>query len=430
VPESENKPLHEKIRALPGLEHYRNNRTVATIKGVPLLVEDFMKAALISRSNTFLIAGKGEGKTDLNSDIYYRLFGGRGIFIECDPDLDLKELYACLNLSKLYAKSALTDADIHELRETLNTHIIVVDELNRAPTLTQNRLFALANGVFRHRGKEYPIGDNYSIMLASANVGAKHAGTFEIPDALLDRMSIILSLKQFTPIENDFSLIFEGDHDPRVHRYSSLNGDDGKWDERIVELYSQFKQLKASVEMKIVALYLRLGLDWCDKEKRPKSQLDDLPGNCKGCGELGWGCGYISPISTRWAKNLIRLTLALQQVALSKHPDPENAPKNDVLDMLETYRILTPPTGIFDPQFIRQSYHGNPYLFADVLAQRIIREFFGGKDDRGNPVTGKAELIINAIAEFKKHGGVDSNLLNKFTKEWTFMQNWFKQLSR
>ncbi len=417
--------LAPRIARVPTPDKYRNSAVIATVRGQSLQVEDVIKACLISRSNLFLAGGRGEGKTDAVSDFFFRAFGGRGVFLEMEPDLSVKELYARLNLGKLYNKQALTDADIHELTETLNTHVIVVDEITRGPPIVQNQLLSLANGVFRHRGKEHRIGDGYAVMLATGNVGKEHSGTFELGDALLDRLNVIIDLNHFEISPSDFSHILAGDHDPRVHVYEAEQKI--KWDDEFIAMSKVISELQPTSNMLLMAQYLRFGLNWCSKMKMEKKKIKSgIPSIvCKGCEDLAGGCGFVKAPSTRAMKNIMRLTLALQAVAESKNlaqaqdDEREVTPtmKNDVADVLQVFRIVAPPLGIFDPRFVEQNHKGNPILFANEVIGRIQARF---KD--------KETVLTRAFAELK-HGALHPDVISALDKEWTPIAEWLSTLA-
>ena len=105
--------LIDKLRRLPQPKIYKNSTEVCRIKGTPLNLWDVVTAALIARLNILLVGERGEGKTQLATEINDTYFGGRGTLIRAHPDLKIKDIYTALNLEKL----ASAKGDTHQALE-------------------------------------------------------------------------------------------------------------------------------------------------------------------------------------------------------------------------------------------------------------------------------------------------------------------------
>jgi len=403
--------IRDKMKTVPPLKLYRNSTPVAHVGNTPVLVEGVIRACSFSRSNLLLTGERGEGKTACESDVFHRWYGGNGIYCLAHADLVVRELFQQLNLGKLYRGECKTDQDIRELTRAINSRIVIVDEITRAPPLTQDSIMCLPDGYVEIDGRKYPIGDGNSIMIASGNVGdGKYGGTFKLDAALTDRCHAIIDLNNFTPTPMDLFEILETNHDPHVPTVADEDHSDA-----IIAIQKDMAQLRPSVEMNVAALFLRYGLDWCEKKKTTKKRIEKaLPRICNGCHELGWGCGYVTGISTRAAKAIVNLTLALQQVAASQsrvsavQPDP----LQDMLDVLSVFKLIGPQAGILNEQKVMQDHCGNPYMFLKEIVTHLTANEFEAK--RGELIS-----MFQQIAQ----GRVEQTTRSGFTKVWSFMQD-------
>lgn len=185
---------------------YKNSTEVAQIHGVPIYVEDVVKACLYGRLNLFLQGNTGDGKTQLAKDAM-SYFGDRSLFVLGRNDMETRELFQQINLGKLYGKPTHnlepivnpatgaveyfypqfdeakglfvpkrlsgTEAEtvrktldtlagntgsIRELTAKINTNLIVVDEMPNCVPAVRAQLFNLFDGFIEINGRAYPIG--------------------------------------------------------------------------------------------------------------------------------------------------------------------------------------------------------------------------------------------------------------------------------
>ena len=410
--------LPRMINAIPPLKLYRNSTKVMTIKGQPILVEDVIRAALISRSNILFFGGTGWGKTTAENDVIGGLFGGKGIYIEAHPKMDVREIFSHLNLGKYFRGELKSSKELREVLDEIHNNILIVDEITRAPPFTQNRIFGMANGyVILDDNVPHPIGNGYSVLFGSGNIGESFKGTFELDEAFVNRFPIILNLDDVLPSPADMFQSLMRKHDPRVPEIPEKERLD--YTPKLKEIYSQVKNLAPSVMVGITAEYLVYGLGDCSKIGRNKlSVWAGLPNSCQGCSRLAEACGYIKGVSWRAAEAIVSITNALQQVALAKHQaakdladkgqanKPSDLVNNDVNDVLEVFKTFHGFTGIVNARYVMQKYSMNPHHFLSDVAAKASQEFDGKMDD-----------ILTLLKAIDSRVPISEDMLKPFTKE-------------
>ncbi|VVC02971.1 Uncharacterised protein [Candidatus Bilamarchaeum dharawalense] len=376
----------------PSLRNYRNSRKVMTIKGQAIYVEDILKAALISRSNVLLLGSRGWGKTTAEHDIHDGIFGGKGIYVRAHPKMDERELFSHLNLGKYLRGEVGSSRELREVLEAIHNCCMVVDEITRLPGISQNRVFGLADGYIELDGVRYQIGNGYSILLASGNVGRGYDGTFALDGALIDRFPVIINMDDFLPTAKDDFLRLRSKHDPRVPKI--LNGERLDQSEKLKQVFAQLSEIKATMSVVIATLYLTHALGDCSKRGIPKLSIaESLPQACAGCSQLTKNCGHFMGVSGRSQESIINTVIALQQIAIAKHetateaasaPHAEQPPPlvvDDMADVLEVFKTFFGYTGIVNSQHVVQKYLGNPYRFLSDIAAITQQEFIAQTDN-------------------------------------------------
>ena len=374
-----------------------------TISGQPVLVEDVITAALVSRSNILVLSRPGQAKTTLEHDIFEGMFGGKGVYVRAHPKMDERELFTHLNLEKFFGGQMKSSTELREMLDTIHTNCMIVDEITRLPGILQNRLFGLADGYIEIDGRKHTIGNGYSVVIASGN--PEDEGTFALSAALKERFQVILNLRDFQSPSSDSFVRLMHKHDPRVPHVEIVDAS-----KDLISINSEFRQLPASVMMVLAAQYLIYALDDCSKLGVPKSSIEKgIPHNCSGCPKLAKGCGYFSGISERAAHALVNITLALQQVVATKTDtntkSVQEKIENDVLDLLESFKTFCPETGITNHQHVMQRYFGNPRMFLIEIASAAMAVF----NSKMKSIEKLRDAVLSQTA--------DVGLLDVFTKE-------------
>src|SRR3989344_6326330 len=180
---------------------YKNSTEVAQLHGAPIYMEDMLDACLVGRLNLFLQGDTGSGKTQLAADAMQH-FSDKSLFILGRNDMDTRELFQQVNLEKL--RTAKSSADIKEVTDKVDTHLIVVDEIPNCVPAVRAQLFNLFDGHIEINGQRYSIGKGYSVGIATGNIGQKFTeSTNELGRALKDRMHVIIDTDYFRPTPSD-----------------------------------------------------------------------------------------------------------------------------------------------------------------------------------------------------------------------------------
>ena len=187
---------------------YKNSTPLMELNGVPIYMSDMAEACLRGRLNLFLQGDTGSGKTQLAKDMLSYFPENRGLFVLGRNDMDTRELFQQINLEKL--RTAGSTSEIKELTDKVNTNLIVVDELPNCVPAVRAQLFNLFDGFVEINGKTYPIGNGYSVGIATGNIGQRFTeSSNELGRALKDRMHVIIDTDYFYPNPSDTFDILE-----------------------------------------------------------------------------------------------------------------------------------------------------------------------------------------------------------------------------
>jgi hypothetical protein len=354
------------------LPNYVNTRQVYA----GLDVSDLAKVAVLSGLNLMLVGDTGTGKSQLASDIYRTYFGGNkseggnGVFVRAHPDMDLySEIFTELNIEK--AKREMTDS--------LDSLVFFVDELNRAPPISQNQFFGLGDGKMDYKGSEIQIGkEGYHLLISTANIGnGEFTGTFETDKALLNRLHIALDLEYgaFKPTYEDVQGIRTREANPNV-----VTGEVKDISGRILRVNQEINELTTGQDLETMAVlnYLGFGLNNC--QRFPINGKDRVwPMACQDCDYNQDGealCSKISSPTTRTLEVVRKFNVALKYLAKMKNPKIEIKPHESVFKAFEfsgAYQHLLNPTSL------RENFNHNPKLMAEVV-QRLKEDYESNRD--------------------------------------------------
>lgn len=245
---------------------YRNSTELANLNGVPIYMHDMVDAALRGRLNTFLQGDTGSGKTQLVTDVTDGYFGNKHLFILGRNDMDTRELFQRVNpeFSKAFKEGDIGRVKFKELTDRINYNLIVVDELPNCVPSVRAQLFNLFDGFIEIDGVRYPIGADYSIGIATGNVGQQFTeSSNELGRSIKDRMHLIVDTDYFRPQPIDTLEMLQADRNPRVQFGETLEDRT----EEIREAHRRLKGQAVPFEKYIVAAYLVHGLDYLKLEK-------------------------------------------------------------------------------------------------------------------------------------------------------------------
>jgi hypothetical protein len=345
-----------------------NTRVVGSVGGTPLTVEDAIRAALVTRSNVFLVGTRGTGKTQAATDIVVNFFGDKGLRAEGRPDFKLDDYFTRVNLDKL--RTAGSTDEIIELARHVTDRVFFVDELDRCPAITQNQFINLAIGYYLHKGKKVPLGNaGYSIAFATANVGnGEFTGTFQMDSALLDRWQLVLDLDYWRKTPEDEERIAQQKRDPRIKEAATRDISD-----KIIAAYEGIGQ--PSEGMELISRYLTQGLDYCKKfptaENSKRVLAHRFPVICheQTCDLRETACGIARPLEERAAQTILRLAQGLEYIARLKRPETKS---DDVNSMLLAYSLVAPHTRVLSQHYVNaEENFGNPALAGRHAAEKL-----------------------------------------------------------
>lgn len=411
--------LLEKVNALPKPKVYRNSTSIVNMCGTDLNTWEVITSAVISNLNILLIGERGEGKTQLQNELRDAYFG-KATYIRMRDNFRAKDLFETYNLDKLF-EGKCTVLEAKEKLPNLKNPLTIIDEINRAHEKVQNQVFDIYDGYIIFEGpngtEKIPLGVpvedglNFHSAIASANVG--YSGTSPMDSALLDRSHLILNIDNFSPTTIDNAIILSETITPKVIDYKSENNT-----ERIVDIYRGAKQIKLSIDALVALLYLRKGIDYCIKPENKHSKMPvikSLPDICEGCNELGKGCGYTYPVSTRTEKAVTLLAKGLKVMADAKSGDVQSL-RVRYQDILGAFTLVAPYSGILDERWVDKEFMGNQQFAVNLIAQNIAKEISMLSSRMKNAYTEATlgELKDNTKAQFQERWGWYSELLAEF----------------
>jgi hypothetical protein len=386
---------YQKLNSLT-LAHYKNSTEV-----VPgSTIEDVVKACLFARLNIFFLGETGEGKTQLENDVL-ALFGNKGFFEQGRNDLTIKEMFTRLNLEKI--RTAKRSDEIKEVTEHLGHPVYVIDELTRCIPAVQNQFFNLFDGFVTIDGVKHPLGDGYSIGVASGNSGMRYMGTSEMDRALKDRMHVMLDVDYFYKSPNDSLAVLVSKYDPRVNEAK----DPKERTKDIRSLHEEFvSDREVTIEQYCLGLYLMHGLDYLEGNTTKRQQKTSWPGCVKeDSHEKGSDAAVIFPFSQRSTLTTMTLASALEMVRKSKG----NPYDDSVQAVLDAAYIVGAQSGVLHPMAVETLFEGNPYAAMQDVMGGIRSEYAQKKD-----------VLHQAIGQARK--GKLAHL-DSFSGRWGFMKD-------
>ncbi|MDP1695980.1 MAG: AAA family ATPase [archaeon] len=395
---------------------YKNSTPLMQLAGYPVGMHDMARACLLGRLNLGLWGDTGSGKTQLARDMMAH-FGDKATFILGRNDMDTRELFQQINLEKL--RTAKSSADVKELTDKIDYHLIVVDELPNCVPAVRAQLFNLFDGFVEINGRAYPIGKGYSMGIATGNIGQKFTeSSNDLGRALKDRMHVIVDTDYFAPSASDALEILAGDTNPRVN--FDTDGTDSSED--IIKRHNTLVQKEIPFEKLVLAGYLTHGLDYCmiggkagakgavqggtvsSKRKLKDSWPAVITNHAQGSDEA-----LVFPLSTRAAKSTLRLSQALDSVVEEKAG--KNVEVDPIESMLNAYKFVGAYSGILSEAAVDAVYSGDKYKALEAVAQLARTQY------------AQQEVNIRDGLDMALSKKLDEKILNRFTGRWGFMKD-------
>lgn len=378
---------------------YQNSTEVSQLNGVSLYMGDVVDACLRGRLNLFLQGDTGSGKTQLAEDARGYFPSDKSMFILGRNDMDTRDLFQQINLEKL--RTGQTTAEVKELTSKVDTNLIVVDELPNCVPAVRAQLFNLFDGFIEINGKAYPIGNGYSVGIATGNIGQQFTeSSNDLGRALKDRMHVVVDVDYFHPKSFDTLGILSRNTNPRVEFGYGQNGDNV-----IVDKYNELSKREVPFEKLVVANYLIHGLDHCSRGSKRKMK-EAWPTQLENH-EQGSDVGLVLPVSTRGAKSIIRLSQAFDDITQER-----GAKSLDYLDsMMQAYRLVSSYSGVLNEADVQNKYGGDHYSAIDAVIDTTRQQFNSQSDN------------LAAGLEMVQKGKSNKKVLNLFQGRWGFMKD-------
>jgi len=399
-------PVEEIIK----LPTYLNTRHVF----LNLNVTDLGRAADIAGLNRMMIGRPGTGKSQWLRDTYNRYFGGniadggQGIFIRCRQDMDV--------YNEVLTKLNVKEAD-REKTKNIDALIYGGDELNRAPTIEQNQLFPLGDGIFDVKGRSMTLGrEGYHIFIATANVGnGDYKGTFEIDLGFYDRIPVIIDLNysMYQPTDEEEMLIDKiKAANPKIKECEPAD-----ISTKILAANKEISRqlVNPGIEFWAVINYLRFGLRNCMEEsgKRKEKNWYDKCRTCEKNPDEETLCSLIEAPARRMQNSIIRYAAALNYLAKLKD---ENVKVNAVDLVFKAFEITGAYQFLLNPHILKSRYQGqNPKMMADVVSK--LKEDFRANEDFIMASAEEAERGKEVTRFFKKKNDKGEDVIGNYDDE-------------
>ncbi len=392
---------------------YQNSTELANIAGKPLHMNDFVDACLYGRLNLFLQGDTGSGKTQLAKDAM-DYFPGKSMFVLGRNDMDTRELFQQINLGKI--KTASSSQELKELTDKINYNLFVVDELPNCVPAVRAQLFNLFDGFVEINGKTFPIGNGYSVGIATGNIGQKFTeSNNDLGRALKDRMHVTIDTDYFKPTAWDTFNILSGNTNPRVD--FSKQSEDGGLEKEVLKAHNEVVSSEIPFEKMVVANYLIHGLDYVEVGGRPYSKTkmkDAWPNQVTNHGQ-GSDEALVLPVSPRAAKSILRLSQSFDHVLKGKGVSEDKIRENYFDSMMQAFKFVGAYSGILNDMAVREVYQNDKYSTMDAVVQATRAQYESQKENI------KAGIIM------AEEGKKSKKILDRFTGRWGFMRNFLEK---
>lgn len=392
---------------------YKNSTELMNLAGEPFYMSDFADACLYGRLNLFLQGDTGSGKTQLAKDTM-NYFPDKSMFVLGRNDMDTRELFQQVDLEKFYSKEAKSSDELKELTEKVNNQLFVVDEISNCVPAVRAQLFNLFDGFVEIGGQTYQIGSDYSVGIATGNIGQQFTESAnDLGRALKDRMHVTIDTDYFKPTANDTFEILAGNQNPRVDFNQSEN--DGGLEKKILSAHEEVKNQEIPFEKLILANYLIHGLDYCEigGQAYSKTKLkDNWPNAIENHGQ-GSDEALVLPISPRAAKSILRLSQSFDYIAKEKGASEDDIQDSYFNSVMQAYKFVGAYSGILNETAVRENYENDKYSAMDAIIQTT-----------GTQYNEQLDNIKAGIAMANK-GEMSDKVTDKFSGRWEFMREFF-----
>ena len=402
--------MEEKMKEVKGV--YQNSTELIRLAGAPFYMRDFVDACLYGRLNLFLQGDTGSGKTQLAKDTM-NYFPDKSMFVLGRNDMDIRELFQQINLGKL--KSAKSSQELKELTEKVGYRLFVVDELPNCISAVRAQLFNLFDGFVEINGQTYPIGNGYSVGIATGNIGQKFTeSSNDLGRALKDRMYVTIDTDYFKPTALDTFAILSKNTNPRVDFNSGSENRD--LENKILTAHQEITSEEMPFEKLIIANYLIHGLDYVEIDWRQttKTKLKDAWPNAITNHGQGSDEALILPVSPRAAKSILRLSQALDYIAKQKGASEQEIQDANFDSVMQAFKFVGAYSGILNENAVREKYGNDKYSAMDAVIQTTRTQYESQAEN------------ISAGLHMANEGKKSKKVLDNLRGRWSFMRDFLE----
>ena len=313
-------------------------------------------------------------------------------------------------------KLAVNSEEIRELTSKINTRLFVVDELPNSVPAVRAQLFNLFDGFIEINGKTYPIGNGYSVGIATGNIGQKFTeSNNDLGRALKDRMHVTIDTDYFKPTAWDTFNILSNNTNPRVD-FAKKSENEGL-EKKVLGVHNEIVSSEIPFEKLVVANYLIHGLDYVniDGKETTKTKLKDAWPNVITNHGKGSDESLVLPVSPRAAKSILRLSQAFDYIAKEKGLTDEQVKENYFNSMMNAYKFVGAYSGVLNDLAVREIYGNDKYSAMDAVISTTKTQF----SEKENAI----QAGIGMINEGKK----SKKILDKFDGRWSFMNGFLEK---
>lgn len=385
---------------------YKNTTPLMNLAGKPFYMKDVVDACLYGKLNLFLQGDTGSGKTQLARDAM-DYFPKKSMFILGRNDMDTRELFQEINLGKL--RTGSSSQELRELTDKVNYNLFVVDELPNCVPAVRAQLFNLFDGFIEINGQTYPIGNGYSMGIATGNIGQKFTeSSNDLGRALKDRMHVTIDTDYFKPNGWDTFNIFSNSTDPRV---DFNNKSEIGLEEKILRANNEITSTEIPFEKLVLVNYLIHGLDYLNLEGREttKTKLADAWPNAITNHRIGSDEALVLPISTRAGKSILRLSQSFDYIAKEKGLSDDEIQEACFDSVTQAFKFVGAYSGILNPVAVREIYQNDKYSALDAVIQATRTQYESQVEN------------ISAGLHMLNQGKKSSKVLDRFSGRWKFM---------
>ncbi|MDD2678830.1 MAG: AAA family ATPase [Candidatus Nanoarchaeia archaeon] len=426
-------------------QNYFNSSVVLCYPSVPVnkevnikvdfTLDDIIATAALTGSPIAIIGSSGSGKSYLSDIMAHSLFGGDFGEKTINPNVSQMDF-----VDPAYRKMLEAESKEEYIKPDplLKKPCIILNELNRTPSILQNFFLAMLEKKVNLYGVNFDVGlknnnDFYCFIMATLNEGAQYSGVSDVDLALRNRFSVELFIDNYDYNSNgDLTgdLIKMLSTKPNRNLINSQRG----YLDTITNIFKSLDSISLDVDSYLFLEYL----NWINKcvksnteSKRsiPPAQLVKLCNGCEYAKDHNDFCRNFYKPSKRAFSSIISFARAItfmKEVKVIDYCAKNNisvdfsnrVPVVTLDDMLIAAPFVLAGKTEMNPKWVGDHYQGNK-----IYACQDICNFIKSEIIESNEISGLIKSEDNAskarVAAFKKKrlGNDILNFLEEFLED-------------